>query len=56
VLGQKGIIRVPDGLVTLGGDGTISVDGAVAGKIEVVEFPPRSAASECGQDLLLRKN
>jgi len=40
VLGQKGILRIPQGQVSLSGDGTISVDGAVAGRIEVVEFPP----------------
>jgi flagellar basal-body rod protein FlgF len=49
VLGQKGIIRVPDGPVTLGGDGIISVDGAVAGKIEVVEFPSEAQLQSVGK-------
>jgi len=49
VLGQKGIIKVPDGPVTMSGDGTLSVDGAVAGKIEVVEFPPEVQLQSVGK-------
>jgi flagellar basal-body rod protein FlgF len=39
VMGDTGPIRMVGGPVTVGPDGTISVSGAVAGKIKLVEFP-----------------
>jgi len=39
VLGQQGPITVPGGQVSISADGTLSVDGAVADKLRVVEFP-----------------
>ncbi len=39
VVGTMGVIRVPKGEFTISSDGTLSVDGAVAGKIKLVQFP-----------------
>lgn len=39
VLGDTGPIRVPAGPVAISGDGTVSVNGTVAGQIRVVDFP-----------------
>ena len=35
--------------MTIGPDGTISVNGAVAGKIKLVEFPPGTALESVGK-------
>ncbi len=40
VLGDRGVIQLPPGSVSISADGTISSDGAVAGRLRVVEFPP----------------
>ncbi len=40
VLGEQGILRVGNGALNVSGDGTLSIDGAVAGKLKVVDFPP----------------
>jgi len=49
VLGDQGPITLPSGEVSIGPDGTISTDGAVAGKLRVVEFlsdsPPEPAGN-----------
>ena len=45
VLGEQGAITLPSGAISIGPDGTISVNGAIAGKIKLVEFAP-------GTDLL----
>lgn len=42
VLGEQGAITLPSGVVSISADGTLSVDGAVAGKLRVVEFAPDS--------------
>lgn len=39
VLGDTGVIRVPAGAVAISPDGTLSVNGTVAGQIRVVDFP-----------------
>ncbi|MGA2727699.1 MAG: flagellar basal-body rod protein FlgF [Terracidiphilus sp.] len=39
VMGDKGVISVPPGTVSISPDGTISSNGAVTGKLKVVEFP-----------------
>jgi flagellar basal-body rod protein FlgF len=41
VPGKKdpGPIHVPPGKITIGPDGTISVDGAVSGQLQIVDFP-----------------
>lgn len=39
VLGDRGTIAMPQGPVSISADGTISSDGAVVGKLRVVDFP-----------------
>src|ERR1700685_2938919 len=39
VMGDKGVISLPPGTVSVSPDGTISYNGAVAGKLKMVEFP-----------------
>lgn len=49
VLGEDGRpLTLPSGAISISGDGTISVDGALAGKIQVVEFPEDTAISKAG--------
>lgn len=49
VLGEDGRpITVPAGAISIGPDGTLSSDGAVAGKLRVVEFAPGSAPVAVG--------
>ena len=43
VLGDQGPITLPSGAVAIGPDGTISVDGAVAGRMQIVELAPGSS-------------
>lgn len=40
VLGEQGPIRLPSGMLSISNDGTVSVDGALAGKLKLVEFTP----------------
>jgi len=40
VLGELGPITMPNGAVSISPDGTISVEGAVAGKLRLVDFVP----------------
>jgi flagellar basal-body rod protein FlgF len=40
ILGENGVIPVVGGPMSISSDGTISVNGALAGKIKLVEFPP----------------
>jgi flagellar basal-body rod protein FlgF len=49
VMGEQGVIRIVGGPVTVSPDGTISVNGAVAGKIKLVEFPPGTALESVGK-------
>ncbi len=39
VMGDKGVISILPGTVSISADGTISSNGAVTGKLKVVEFP-----------------
>lgn len=48
VLGEQGPILVPSGPVAVGPDGTLSVDGAIAGKLRVVWFAPGADLSSAG--------
>ena len=48
VLGEQGPIQLANGSVTISGDGTISIDGALAGKLRVVEFPPSTPITNVG--------
>jgi flagellar basal-body rod protein FlgF/flagellar basal-body rod protein FlgG len=52
VLGQNGAIRVPAGAVSISSDGTLSVNGAVAGKLRLVEFAPGTNLKSEGEALL----
>jgi flagellar basal-body rod protein FlgF len=49
VMGKQGPIRIVGGPVTVSSDGTISVNGAVAGEIKLVEFPPGTALESIGK-------
>jgi flagellar basal-body rod protein FlgF len=51
VLGDQGPVVVPSGQVSISADGTLSVDGAVAGKLRVVEFAPGAAPVAEGSGL-----
>lgn len=52
VMGEAGAIRIPDGPVSISSDGTISVKGAVAGRIRIAEFSPNTDLISEGQSLL----
>jgi flagellar basal-body rod protein FlgF/flagellar basal-body rod protein FlgG len=49
VMGENGVIHIVGGPVTVSADGTISVKGAIAGKVKVVEFPPGTALENVGR-------
>lgn len=48
VLGDSGPISIVGEPVSISTDGTISVDGAIAGRLKVVEFPPGTAIESLG--------
>src|SRR5581483_2770170 len=48
VLGEQGPITVPGGVVSISPDGTLSVGGAVAGKLKLVEFSPGAQLKAVG--------
>lgn len=48
VLGQNGPISLPAGTFSVRADGTIAVDGAVAGQLKVVEFPANVQLESAG--------
>jgi flagellar basal-body rod protein FlgF len=48
VLGETGVIDIVGGPVSISPDGTISVDGAVAGKLKVVDFPAGTPLESVG--------
>ena len=48
VLGEQGPIAVPSGQVAIGADGTLSVDGAVAGKLRLAAFAPGASLTAVG--------
>jgi flagellar basal-body rod protein FlgF len=48
VMGQGGTIKMPQGHVSISADGTISVNGAIAGKLDVVEFPTSTKLESSG--------
>lgn len=53
VLGETGVIRVPDGTVAISADGTLSVNGTVAGRVRLVEFPAGANLQSEGGTLLI---
>jgi flagellar basal-body rod protein FlgF len=48
VMGDKGEISIVPGKVSISTDGTISINGAVAGKLKVVDFPAGTRLSSVG--------
>jgi flagellar basal-body rod protein FlgF len=48
VMGDKGVITMLPGPVSISPDGTISSNGAVTGKLQVVEFPPNTKLTSVG--------
>ena len=42
VMGEKGVINVSGGKVHVGPDGAISVNGALAGRLKIVDFPSQT--------------
>jgi flagellar basal-body rod protein FlgF len=48
VLGEQGPITLPGGSVSISSDGTISVDGIVADKLKLAEFPPGTNLTAVG--------
>ena len=51
-LKEKGGINVPAGSVSIASDGTLSVNGAVAGSIQLVKFAPGTRLTSEGGSLL----
>jgi flagellar basal-body rod protein FlgF/flagellar basal-body rod protein FlgG len=51
VLGEQGPIQLPNGSVGVAADGTISVDGAVAGRLRIAEFAPTTELTAAGEAL-----
>ncbi len=49
---DKGVINVPAGAVSIASDGTLSVNGAVAGSIQLVEFAPGTDLTSEGGTLI----
>ena len=52
VQGTTGAIRVPAGPVAISSDGTVSVDGTIAGQIRLADFPPGTRLESEGGTLL----
>jgi flagellar basal-body rod protein FlgF/flagellar basal-body rod protein FlgG len=48
VLGEQGAVSVPAGQVSISADGTISVQGAIAGQIGIFEFDHESSLTPVG--------
>ena len=50
VLGTQGPITIPPGKLDVSSDGTISVDGALAGQVQVVQFASGTALTPAGSE------
>jgi len=48
VLGAQGPVTIPQGKLSVSADGTISVDGALAGQLNVVNFPAATELTPVG--------
>jgi flagellar basal-body rod protein FlgF/flagellar basal-body rod protein FlgG len=48
VMGEGSAIRLPAGQLSVSADGTISVDGALVGRLRIVDFPPETALASIG--------
>ena len=42
VLGEQGPLRIPSGTLSISNDGTVSVDGALVGKLKTADFVPNT--------------
>ncbi len=51
-LGRKGAINVPPGAISIASDGTLSVNGAIAGRIQLSEFAPGTKLTAEGETLI----
>ncbi len=51
VMGQGGVITLQPGSVSVSPDGTISSNGAITGKLHIVEFPPSTKLTSAGNNL-----
>jgi len=51
VMGSNGAISMPPGEVSISADGTISSQGAVAGKLKLVQFAPGTSLTSAGETL-----
>lgn len=51
VLGEQGPLQLPNGAVAVSGDGTVSVDGAVIGRLRIAEFAPDTSLTAAGKAL-----
>jgi len=51
VLGEQGPISLPNGVVSVSRDGTVSVDGAVVAKLRIAEFSPEMNLTAAGKAL-----
>ena len=50
VMGDKGVITMLPGVVSISANGTISSDGALSGKLKVVEFPAGMQLASVGDN------
>jgi len=48
VMGETGIVQVVQGPISIAPDGTVSVSGAVAGKLKLVEIKPGTSLESAG--------
>jgi len=48
VLGENGVVKIVDAPVSIAPDGTVSVNGAVAGKLKLVEIQPGTPLESAG--------
>lgn len=48
VLGESGPLTIPSGTVSISADGTVSVNGAVSGKLRLVEFTSDAGLESAG--------
>jgi flagellar basal-body rod protein FlgF len=53
VLGAQGPIELPSGPVSISEDGTVSVSGAVAAEMQLVEFPPGTVLQPEGNSYMI---
>lgn len=51
VLGEQGPLQLPDGAAAVSSDGTVSVDGAVIGRLRIAEFAPDTTLTAQGKAL-----